>query len=171
MSDIMERPRYESALISPEEAAVVRAIQRPSYTLTNEACHPHLFAHIEAALAEWGWLVPAWVEFIRATFDPDESGTIVMKNAEEYRTVYLRLGNGWTRVPDDQREKWVMHELLHISTNHIFDVFHDLLEATTNEGEPLNKWADEQARKAIERTTNDLERVLWERHSSNKAIG
>lgn len=140
-----------------------------SYTLTNEGCQPHLFAHIEEALAEWGWLVPAWVDTIRVTFNGDEGAatdTIACQISYEYRSVHLQVCNGWTKVREEERGRWVMHELLHIHVNHIFETYHELLRATTQEGEPLNRWAEEQGRKAIERTTNDLERVLWERLES-----
>lgn len=133
----------------------------------NEGCQPHLFQHILEAVKQWGWLVPPWVDAIRVTFSPDDSGTISAMVTEEYRTVHLRVQNGWTKVREDERGRWVMHELLHIHTNHLLDTFHDLLAATTEPETPLHLWATEQARRAVERGTNDLERVLWEKLAGN----
>lgn len=135
-----------------------------TYGVTNDGCQPHIFEHILGALQEWGWLVPPWVDAIRVTFDPDDDGTIATQVVEEYRVLHIQVCNGWGKVREDERGRWVMHELLHIHTNHLLDAFHDLLAATTEEGAPLRRWATEQARRAVERGTNDLERVLWEKH-------
>lgn len=135
-----------------------------TYQLLNNGIQPHLFSQIKEAIGECAWLVPVWLEEIRVNFDGDDEGTLRISVEEAYRTAYLYVCNGWAKVPDEERPRYVLHELLHVHTWQVFDLFHDLLSATTKDDEPLNKWASDQMRRAIERCTNDLERAIWNRN-------
>lgn len=133
-----------------------------TFVVKNTGCAPHLYEQISRCLNEWRWLVPPWVDAFCVVYDGDDPGTIKTNVKEEYRVVYVYVCNGWAKIREDERSRWVMHEILHIHTNHVLETFHDLLESTTNEHDPLRRWATEQARRAVERGTNDLERALWE---------
>lgn len=130
--------------------------------IQNEGCQPHLYEQIVLAVQEVQWIVPPWVEFLYVKFDPNDPGTIRIQVAEEYRTTHIYICNGWTKVREDERTRWILHELIHIHTYHMSDVFHDLLGATLEDGTPLALWAKEQYRRAEERCTNDLEKVIYD---------
>jgi hypothetical protein len=146
------------------EPATEQLLVRKLYELSNDGCPPHLFKHIEDALEEWGWLIPPWVAHIMVVFTPDAQGEIAALVNYEYRSIVVRISNVWVAVPEEGRGRCVLHELIHIHTNHIYSEYHDLLAATTEEDSALNKWATEKGKQAIERTTMDLERVIWERY-------
>jgi hypothetical protein len=131
------------------------------FRLKKDSCPDHLFEEVRAGMREWFWLIPAWVDHLLVVYqDNDDNMTLSVVVTEEYRSGHVIVGPGWVRVPPAERSQYVMHEILHCSTNHLFTVFTALLEACEAEGTPLAKWAEEEARKAIERTTTDLEHCL-----------
>lgn len=130
--------------------------------IQNEGCQPHLYEQIETAVSEVGWIIPPWLEFLYVKFDPDDRGTVRIEVLEEYRTAHLHVCCGWAKVREDERSRWVLHELLHLHTNHLYTVFHNLLNATVEEGSALYLWASDESRRAVERCTNDLEKVIYD---------
>lgn len=131
--------------------------------IVNGGCPEHLFEQVRPHIEAWSWLVPPWVDAVRVMFRADDDGTISTNVVEEYRNAYVYIAAGWGKVPEAERGRWVMHELLHIPVDAIHDAFVQLLQSTTEGGSPLNEWASETGRKGVERTVNDLERSLWER--------
>lgn len=130
--------------------------------IEREAIQDHLWEEVRDLVEAFAWFLPAWVEVVRIGWRQDGDLTLEVRMEEEYRVAGIAVGDGWGRVPPEDRPRLLFHEFIHVHQCHLWEAFHALLRAVEPEA-GLERWAREEARKASERCANDLERVLWER--------
>lgn len=122
-------------------------------------------AKIDAYLAKWHWLIPAWVQTIHCNlWDAENDGDrITIKVNYDYRSICLDFCSGWLQEPDEQQEKQVVHELVHIYMALLADFARDRINTLcpVSEAEKFNAVLQEELRIRHESTTCDLTEALW----------
>lgn len=137
-----------------------------SFRITQESCHPHIFHEVASYLEDLRPFVPHWVDVVRVLFDSGggEDDTLHVHVNEEYRSLTLSVGNGWARVAPGEKSRYVLHEILHVYTDPLYDAYVALLSSTTVPDSAIRSFAEDVGRKAVERTVNDLERLFADHH-------
>ena len=128
-------------------------------------CPEHIYEQILPALEAALWAVPGWVEDVRVSFDLSHDGNFQTRCQEEYRVIYLIVGNGLATLPRRDWERWITHEFLHAHLEEIDDFWRHLVDAT-DPPEALRTWAQKRWRRAMEIAVNDLERTFWNRQEA-----
>ena len=132
----------------------------PAARVRQGTCPPHVWEEWRPIAEEMRPLLPRWIEEVLITFQPEELGTLESQTQEEYRYLILLIDAGVSKLAPEQRRRWVLHEYLHAHIEGLTDANRDLVHAL-DPPEPVRKLSKEQWRRALERTTNDLENVLW----------
>lgn len=107
------------------------------------------------------WLLPSWVEVVWVEFEtPAENERISARcqTNEEYRSIRLTICPEWLLSEQQIRMSDIRHEFLHASTDHLWRVGMQLIRLLDDD--KLKKWAKEELRLAVERTTADLEYAI-----------
>lgn len=117
---------------------------------------------VQAAIAplidKWLWLLPTWVHLLYVQFTEHEA-SLSTSCDEEYRKVRLYIHAGWLVASPEIRDSNVCHEFIHVLTDPLFQFGGQVCDVLEKDS-ALHKWAREQLRLAVERSTVDLEYAI-----------
>lgn len=120
---------------------------------------------IEPILERWLWLVPSWCHELRVKFrnNPGDDELETVAKCEwhvQYRLAIITVEANWlTYTLAEDREKAIVHELVHVATGPLCDQFDQLLEHVAPP-QKLGDWADARHGDALEGVVSDLTRAL-----------
>jgi hypothetical protein len=92
-------------------------------------------------------------------FTHDENASLSTSCDEEYRKVRFWVHPNWLIQPPDTRDSHVCHEFIHVLTDPLYQFGKRLID-TLEKDSQTQKWAKEDLRLAVERSTCDLERTI-----------
>lgn len=119
-------------------------------------------AVVEPLLARWLAVAPTWchvlaVHWDDARADDDAARTsATMESRPEYREAVLTISNAFLSETPESRERTVRHELAHLPTAGMDDVFARLLRQFRKTNPTLHADFAEQWRQALEAATCDI---------------
>lgn len=98
---------------------------------------PEVLTAIRPHIERWAWLIPAWMQSITIKYanDEDDGTAIATIVNPEYRWGVMTFYPAWLEEDREVREVDVIHDLLHLSTNPIFDHACNAIKALIGEGE------------------------------------
>lgn len=128
---------------------------------------PEIIAIVEPVLAERLWMVPTWCQEIVVKFDPSMDGgdAAHIEPRTEYRKAMMGIGPAFIVDTVGGREDILTHELAHLIIAPLHSWCSVVMEHSPyEEDSPSQGMLEEHFRLALESTTEDLMRVLQEKH-------
>lgn len=125
---------------------------------------------VTEALRRWGFLIPAAIETLGVEYwqgQTDNDGKAVNASAamnaqSEYRQAFLSIYGGWLMDSEDERQRSILHEILHIPIAPMADGHKDAIERLLHDAPVFQGYAIEQWRVATEGAVQDLRNALWD---------
>ena len=110
---------------------------------------------IRPTMEKWLWLLPTWVHVVFVMFSNDDQASLSTSCDEEYRKVRMWVHPNWLIQSAEVRDRHVCHEYIHVLTDPLYQ-FGKRLIGTLEKDSQARKWADEDLRLGVERSTCDL---------------
>lgn len=114
----------------------------------------------EPMVQRWRHVVPTWCHELTVRWDEtpnNDADTIATMEARpSYRDATLTIGPLWLRESDAGRDGTIRHELAHLCTQALDDVFVRLLKQIKKEHPAMYADFSEQWHQALEGTTCDI---------------
>lgn len=115
---------------------------------------------VEPHLKKWAHVVPSWCHELNVLWDDDNTNAAASVTVHyEYRRADLKIFPNFLTC-NDRRESNILHELLHIMTEPMYNTMKDLKATVADKHPELKAWAEENMRMAIESVTCDLTAAL-----------
>jgi len=118
---------------------------------------------IAPLLERWIHLAPTWCHTIYVDFSgDDERGTCLSTNVRaEYRNATVFVHPNWLLGLPHEREREVVHEILHLALHPMAVLLHDLLERLVDDESVFHGWVLEEWRRKIEEAVSDLTHAVY----------
>jgi hypothetical protein len=115
---------------------------------------------VEEHLTKWAHVVPAWCLELNVIWDDDNTSAAASMTVHyEYRRSDLKIFPNFLTCAD-LRERNILHELLHIVTEPMYNTMKDLKGVVADKHPEMKAWAEENMRMAVEMVTCDLTAAL-----------
>lgn len=102
-------------------------------------------------------LLPGWLQELRLGFDDDDPNGIMYTRCDpEYRWARIMACGAWLKEDDQDRDETFLHEIIHIPVQPMVAVAEDLIAVLKETHAPMESWAREQLRRALESTVQDM---------------
>lgn len=107
------------------------------------------------------WIIPSWIEQITIEFWQPDRPNISMRTIllEEYRRFRILVCPEWLLSEEEDRASDLRHEFIHIVTDPLYQVALKLVNMLDDDSD-IKKWASEELRHGVERSTVDMEYAL-----------
>lgn len=117
---------------------------------------------LKPILKRWRHLIPSWCHSLEIHWSDDSDDGVVARTLTqlEYRNALIQICPIWLRYPDDQREKYVVHELLHVVLAPAQDFAANLIKNVVPEDDKTREWIENEERRAFEMCVCDLQTAL-----------
>lgn len=112
---------------------------------------------LDPLIQKWKYLIPAWCRVLEITDEVNpKKGTFATVYVDtEYRIARIAFTILFLSETPEQRERIVIHELLHIGAEPVGRILRDLF-STKLLGEEIKEFVEEQHRRAFEGMVQDL---------------
>jgi hypothetical protein len=114
---------------------------------------------VHAAFLECSWLVPGWCQRVYVSWDGNGHSEAALSINVDYecRWAWVDVYPAWLNSGPQIRRENVIHELLHISLNVLWDYARETIETLLKEEAPrFHTVADKELRTRLESATQDL---------------
>jgi hypothetical protein len=117
-------------------------------------------AAVEPILTQWLRVVPSWCHVLLVDWDEapegDDNTQATTESRPAYREAVLTIGALWLRSDAEDRASIIRHELAHLATAQMDDVFERMLAQFKKRDAALHADFKEQWRQALEGATCDI---------------
>jgi hypothetical protein len=131
----------------------------------NAGIEPGNLAELEQCVNEWAWLVPPWVQELWVNVQPHDTNVDSIATTwvrEQYREVTLHFRPNWFIEAKKQRHLCVIHELLHITANPLYNFTRNVISKLAD-GEGEGGIILSEAEDYVERQVCDLSMQIYRR--------
>ncbi len=128
----------------------------------DDECPYEIRSMIAPYLERFSWILPTYIHFIFVRFGEQPEGVnavLSMQVDEEYRKAIFSVHPNFLVATERDREIDVRHEFVHALTDHLHTFAHQTIKAGNFE-KRQEDWLREELRKALERTTCDIEHMI-----------
>lgn len=121
-------------------------------------CKPDVKRTFEPLIKKHAHLIPSWCHVLHCDFATEsEDGVIAsITPLVEYRKAYLYIHSVYLGCDEEERERAVVHELLHLQIAPVANVAAQLIRSIVTPESALAEWAWEEQRRAVEGAVEDL---------------
>ncbi len=127
----------------------------------RQAAEPHLTAI--------GHLVPGWCHHVNVQWDTEEDGSACkIIGRDDYRYGFLILKPAFLNADDALRREYLEHEMIHLSTARIANVFAGTLAAFVPE--PSRAFVESQWKVAWEMAVQDTLHLIWRDRAHRSSV-
>lgn len=139
------------------------AMHTPSKLQFAPSVETEVRSAIEPLLVKWAFLIPAWCHELAIRWDDEDTdGALRIEVHHEYRDADLFVLPNFLTTPEN-RERQVVHELLHLSLAPLTQVAEAMRDALVKKAPGVEEWANEMLRQGEEATTCDLTELALRR--------
>jgi hypothetical protein len=120
-------------------------------------------AEIHRYLDPFQWVIPQWLRTLHILIEGSQKLSSVATTTvdEQYREACIKFRPTWFTMTPDEKQDAVLHELMHIHTNPMFDYATNAIERYSSEAEDKHKdIVTDELRTYLERVTQDLTNTI-----------
>lgn len=131
---------------------------------------PEMRGELTELLERWKFLIPSWVWYLKMYDSASKEGAALSNEAEvPYRKAYLYIRPDFYTYHKDERERFFVHELVHIALGEITQWTENLLMGMI-EDETVRNHLRRETMWRLEGTVEELQNamVLFREEATNK---
>lgn len=127
---------------------------------------PKAKAQLEDILADFNWIIPDWLNVLSITVQPDgdEGARASISVDYTYRFATMVVHSFWFHMEERARRETLLHELIHLHTNPMFDYALNVVERLASDEASSELLRDEITAK-LEIATVDLTTAILKKES------
>ncbi|MGE0294946.1 MAG: hypothetical protein AB7P97_21580 [Hyphomonadaceae bacterium] len=124
-------------------------------------------SEIESSLSKFSWLIPGWLHRLHVNLVLSDGDGVMasIRVHYEYREACLDVMPDWLNQPGPERDRQILHELLHLHLALIADFARDTFNtlSSPNDGSKINTFINNELRTRHESATQDLAEAIFQR--------